>query len=118
MNSISTRGEIWVYTTQDVEPYNELFVPYGRKLTLSKTVWGECARAYHEISVKLNEGHEKLYYKEWKLIKAKTRTVLKKTTSLAERNITHTDMWKSFPTNDGLEASTRYPRRFKPTTCD
>ena len=57
-------GEIWVYTTQDVEPYNELFAPYGwyywwcRKLTLSKAVWGECARAYHEISVKLNEGHE------------------------------------------------------------
>jgi hypothetical protein len=114
------QGEIWVYTTQDIEPYHELFAPYGwyywwcRKLTLSKAVWGECARAYHEISSKLNEGHDKLDCRERKLIKSKSRQNSKKIVSLAERNSNHVDMWKSFPTSEGLEVKTRYPRRFKP----
>ena len=114
------QGEIWVYTTQDIDPYHELFVPYGwyywwcRKLTLSKAVWGECARAYPEISAKLNEGHDKLDYKERKLIKSRAQPNSKKTVPLAERNNNHVDMWKSFPTNEGLEVKTRYPRRFKP----
>ena len=113
-------GEIWVFTTQDIEPYHELFIPYGwyywwcRRLTLGKSTWGECARAYHEISEKLNDGHAKHSYKERQTNKAKNvASKVKTTITKEERAVEHVEMWKHFPLRGDQPTSIPYPRAHK-----
>ena len=110
-----------VFTTQDIEPYHRFFIPYGwyywwcRRLTLGKSTWGECARAYHEISNKLNDGFSKHSYKARQISKAKNVAQKAKTTSTKEeRAAEHADMWNHFPERGDQTRSCPYPKRHTP----
>ena len=61
-------GQVWIYSTVDIDPRQELFLPYGwlywwkRKHMLSKSLSGDCARAYPVFSQKMNSGYDKLTF--------------------------------------------------------
>ena len=49
-------GQVWIYSTADIDPRQELFLPYGwlywwkRQHMLSRSLRGDCARAYPVFS--------------------------------------------------------------------
>ena len=95
-------GEVWIYSTMDIVAGQELFLPYGylfwwkRRLTLSSTLIGQCARAYPEFSTRLNNGHEKHTFAE-KLWSKKHNKPAPKIANNKKVGLADASMWAHFP---------------------
>ena len=86
----------------DIAVGQELFLPYGflfwwkRRLTLSSTLLGQCARAYPEFSTRLNAGHEKHTFSE-KYWSKKHNKQAPKVSNNKRTELVDASMWAHFP---------------------
>ena len=95
-------GQVWIYSTADIDPRQELFLPYGwlywwkRQHMLSKSLRGDCARAYPVFSQNLNSGHVKLSFAERYRNRVKRNLPNPKLSQEKKRELASASMWAHF----------------------